>query len=276
MHLHTRFISATALLALLLGRPVVGYQKPVREEVPTGVVVEEVGQDGSGEKARVRAGEVLLSWIRPASLPANPKAAQGEFRSPFDFREVEIEQAPRGQVRLYGTREGKRISFTVPPGTWTIKVRPQMPQGVLSVYQVGTELIAAKDIDKGVALWREAAEEPKKGKDSRLVGWLFLRMGDALAEAGKWDEAHVAYGKAIQEAEGAGEAAPLAMAWDSEGKVFQKQNDFGAAREAYTEALKIQEEISPESLSLANSLHSLGGVAWRRGELAAAEEFHQR
>ena len=49
---------------------------------PAGVVVEEVEKGSAGERARVKPGDVLVSWVRFPALPANPDAAQGSFRAP--------------------------------------------------------------------------------------------------------------------------------------------------------------------------------------------------
>ncbi|HSS47739.1 MAG TPA: hypothetical protein VLX28_02220, partial [Thermoanaerobaculia bacterium] len=37
-----------------------------------GVVVESLGAQGAGARAGLHAGDVLLSWRRPAAPPANP------------------------------------------------------------------------------------------------------------------------------------------------------------------------------------------------------------
>ena len=129
------------------------------------MVVEEVGKDSAGEKAGIRPGDVVLSWVRAAAPPANPEEARGEIGSPFDLAEIEMEQAPRGEVRLSGTRDGASFSVAVPPGAWAITVRPHLVEPMLSAYQQGKDLIAAKEIDKGVAGWRELAAQANRANE---------------------------------------------------------------------------------------------------------------
>src|SRR5215211_3962792 len=82
----------------------------------SGVVVEEVGKGSALEKAGLRPGDLLLAWERSPDPPANPGGGQGEIRTVFDWLWVKTEQAPRGNVRLHGEREGVATSFEVPKG----------------------------------------------------------------------------------------------------------------------------------------------------------------
>ena len=60
-----------------------------------GVVVETVAPASALEKAGAREGDVFRAWARPANPPANPEPASGTLQSPFDWKWLEIEQAPR-------------------------------------------------------------------------------------------------------------------------------------------------------------------------------------
>jgi CHAT domain-containing protein/Tfp pilus assembly protein PilF len=242
---------------------------------PRGVVVEEVGRNASGEKAGVKPGDVLLSWVRAAAPPANPEETRGEIGSPFDLAEIEMEQAPRGEMRLSGTRNGMSFSVLVPPGAWAITVRPHLVEPALSAYQQGQALVAAKETDKGIAAWRELAAADQ-AQYWELAAWLLLKVGDTLASARKWDEAHAAYGAAIVANKGRDEPSIVARLLDAEGGAFERQNDFPKAEAAYREALQTREAISHETLAVAASLYKLGIVAFGRGDLAAAEGAFRR
>src|SRR5579871_5606290 len=61
-----------------------------------GVVVETVANYSEGEKVGIANGDVIRAWTRGD--------VKGKIRSPFDLIEVELEQQPRGQVTLEGTR----------------------------------------------------------------------------------------------------------------------------------------------------------------------------
>src|SRR5262245_12916439 len=79
-----------------------------------GVLVEGVSRGFGGEKAGILAGDIIESWSRAPRPPANPQAAHGALRMPFDLLHVEIEQGPRGGVTLTGRREGRRTQWTMP------------------------------------------------------------------------------------------------------------------------------------------------------------------
>src|SRR6185295_1857605 len=78
------------------------------------VVVEGLEPGSVTERAGLKPGDVLLRWERAASPPANPEPAGGTLASPFDVDDVEREQAPRGDVTLYGTRGGEALALAIP------------------------------------------------------------------------------------------------------------------------------------------------------------------
>jgi CHAT domain-containing protein/tetratricopeptide (TPR) repeat protein len=239
-----------------------------------GVIVEEVGSSSVGAKAGIRPGDVVLSWTRAPAPPANPDEARGDIRSAFDLAGVEIEQAPRGEVRLAGTRDDASFTLTLPPGgAWEISVRPQLPPEWLATYHQGKSMIDAGGSDKGVAAWRELAARADSAGEAELGAWLGARVGGALANLRKWEEAHAAYQQAIALAKEHGAPAIAAQILDDDGVAFERQNDFPKAAAAYREALQLRETISQESLAVARSLNVLGNLGRLRGELSAAERF---
>ena len=181
-----------------------------------GVFVEEVARNSAGESAGIKSGDVLLSWVRTASPPANPAEALGVLGSPFDLAEIEIEEAPRGSVTLTGIRDGQSFSATLPPGEWKIMARPHVPEALLASYQEGIRLNAAKEIEKGTKTWQEVAARAQSSHDPVLGYWLSLRVADVLAEARRWDAADAAYREAMAQ----GKKHPSARAscvWLGEG-----------------------------------------------------------
>jgi CHAT domain-containing protein/Tfp pilus assembly protein PilF len=246
-------------------------QAPLR-----GVVVEEVGKGSAGEKAGIRPGDVLLSWVRAAAPPANPDEPRGEIASPFDFADIELEQAPRGTVTLLVTRNGANVFVTVPPGAWAIAVRPAFGAEMLSRYQQGRDLLV-KEIDKALSVWRDLAVQADAANDRELAAWLLFRVGDALAAARRWDEAHAGYQAAIAAVKDHGGApAVLAAIWEADGTAFERQSNFPRAEAAYGLALELREKASKEGLAVAAGLTRLGVTALARGDLAAAEQFFKR
>ena len=101
-------------------------------------------------------------------------------------------------------------------------------------------------------------------------------MGDTLATARRWDEAHADYRASIEAAKGRGDPALVARMWDAEGRAFERQNDFPKALAPHREALQLRQQISHETLAVAASLNRLGLASLVRGELAAAEDYLKR
>src|SRR6185295_5013317 len=101
-------------------------------EVPrpsAAVVVSDVPAGSVGAAAGLRPGDVLCRWQRRAS-PTSAEAS-GTFRSPFDWREVSIEQVPRGDVLLSGRRSGVAATWVLiggGPSSWRpVQVQPRLP-----------------------------------------------------------------------------------------------------------------------------------------------------
>ena len=166
-----------------------------------GVVVEDVKKYSSGEQAGIQSGDILRSWQRRSNPPADSMAAKGSLTSIFDFIMAETEQGPRGPVKLAGERAGTKAVFDLPVGEWKITVRPDLGKEGLRRYLDGKALIEKKDAEKGIALWEEWAGSGEALKDDLLSCWLYLQIGNALADQRKWKEAQAAYDKALSRAE---------------------------------------------------------------------------
>ena len=121
---HGLRVASVALAVGVLGwiLPAEVQATPEPQPGEAGVVVEEVGEGSALEKADLLLGDILLSWERLPSPPANvgpprapqgddTQAAQGELVSPFDWQWLVIEQAPQGRVKLLGQRQGEATVF---------------------------------------------------------------------------------------------------------------------------------------------------------------------
>jgi CHAT domain-containing protein/Tfp pilus assembly protein PilF len=263
-------VSAAIIACWVLG------QAPAVDAAQAGVMVEEVSAGSAGEKAGIRAGDVLLGWDRPASPPANPGKVEEPIESVFDWLWVEMEQGPRGPVNVRGEREGKAAVFQVPMGEWGIRVHPRLDRDVLERYIDGKAAVASKQLERGIASWREVVTSAESIDDVLTVCWMHLKIGDTWAEAQRWKEAQAAYESARGMAETAGNVVARAIIWDAIGLSFERQSLFAEAARAYESSLVVRESGSAESLSVARSLYSVGNVAWRRGDLATAESFNER
>ncbi len=246
-------------------------QVPMAER---GVVVEEVGEGSTLEKAGLQAGDVVFAWERLPAPPANPQGAQGTIESVFDWIGLKFEQAPRGTVKLTGQRGGEVKVFEVVPGKWKATLRAKMPGGMLEDYARGEEFIEAEEPELGIDLWHKVAGTAEnQAADGRLRCWLHLRIGDAWGKARQWEKAHSAYGSALEAAQD-----PMAKVaiWQAVGDAYEKASEFETAREAYGSAQEIRERTWGESLAFARGLNDLGRLDAKQGRLDAAEGYGQR
>ncbi len=239
-----------------------------------GVVMEDVGEGSALEKAGRRPGDVAYAWERLPNPPANPQGARGTIESVFDWMGLEVEQAPRGTVKLTGQRDGEIKVFEVVSGKWKIAVRARMPKLMLEDYERGRKLIDAGDFEAGTDLWYKVAgvAESQALDNERLTCWLLLHIGDAWGEARQWEKAHDAYRAALKTARD-----PLARVaiWQAIGFAYEKANDFEPARKAYGSAREIRQGTWGESLALARSLNVLGRLDAKQRRLAAAQGYFE-
>jgi CHAT domain-containing protein/Tfp pilus assembly protein PilF len=276
-----------------------------------GLIVEEVDKASTGERAGLRAGDVLVSWSR-ASPPG-----RGELLTPFDLVVVETSEGPRGALTLRGSRGSRAISVSMPVGEWGLKTRPRLSEGSLQAYERargeasaghGATLLSAA-ADLAATLERDGA-----GRD---VPWLWLRLGEIALKAGTKAEAITAFDDALAAARRLADARAESIVLDAEGVAFQSHGELARAEDAgraacelrtrdsgeglwtamalehwgrsawlglkldladerWHHAFAIREKLAPRSLELAVSLNTLAVVAFRRGDLAGADELYKR
>jgi CHAT domain-containing protein len=282
---------------------------------PQGVVVDEVHAGFGAEQAGLRPGDVLLEWARAATPPVNPEPARGTLRSQFDLVEIELEQAPRGEVTLAGTRDGQPLTVHMPRNDWVVSVRPPLDAAELQAYAEGRRLIDGGDAEGGLALWRDLARSFRGAGDGARAAWLFLKAGRFATFQARWPAADAAFEEGIAAAGGDAGAQALietfsaasrterldwagalegfaralalyrarhadslheAHVLDQLGDVAFKHGDLDASEQHNRRALDIRQSAAPDSAAVANSLHNLGLVAAARGDLAAAEGYFQR
>ena len=233
----------------------------------TGPVVERVEPGGAAARAAVRRGDVLLAWKRAAS--------SGELRTPFDLWRVEIEQAPRGVVRLTGLREGRPVSFELSPRSWRMTTRPALPSPLLESYLAGSREIEASRVARGLAAWRDlAARWSKDGRTEDAV-WLTVRMADVAARAGRPTEALDAYPAALRLASSADPWTRLNLL-DLYGSALLRRSQLDRAAAEYRKALEIADREAPDGLAVAFVLQALGSVEESADKRGAARDFYSR
>jgi CHAT domain-containing protein len=278
------------------------------ENVEKGVVVEWVSNGSEGQKAGIRAGDVLLKWSR--------EEMEGSITSPFDLPYIRFEQAARAPVVLRGLRGRQRRSWRLGPEIWGIAARPNLQGQLLATYLEGEAFSPAGDVSKAIECWRTAATLAQSLGEARLSAWLLSHAAQALYGARKWDQANASYLEALHQASDNDSVAraeifrQLASAFnyrddaESSEKYYARalaewrklqagsiaasqtllqmgiirldRGDLAEAEEAFRDALQIAETSSPNNVLVAWSLTRLGTIASFRGDLATAETYFRR
>ena len=255
------------------------FEEPSKSSSWPGVVVEEVSEGSAPGKAGLEAGDVVLAWERSQVDPAQTGVdrpgtmpSEGRFESVFDWLWLEVEQAPRGPIKLIGEREGEPMVLQVGVGLWDVEVRPRMLPELVGSYLAGKELAEAGELESGTALWQEIADMAQGRRDGVLPCWLQLRIAEFWAEERIWEKAHVAYQSALVAAR---EPVAQVAIWDAIGKSHERQGELSEAEASYRSVFEVRQVTWGRSLGIAVSLNNLGRVAFDRGELERAAGHFQ-
>jgi CHAT domain-containing protein/tetratricopeptide (TPR) repeat protein len=236
-------------------------------EPEEGAMVEEVTKGYAAERVGIRPGDLLLSWSRGDDY-------SGPVRSPFDLGRLELEQAPRGVVTLYGTRGGGRQEWVLPPSRWGLRARPHLPEALLTLYEQGRNLIAVKDLEGGSRHWRSAVEAADSRKDPLRAAWLQARLARALFDANRWAEADMAWEAAVQRLERSQPDVAAQLLRDQDWiEALMSRNALDRAEARLRRATALEPE---ENLAAAGDLSWLGRIMRFRGETAVAEALLHR
>src|SRR5262245_23756711 len=152
------------LACLALGAPVVA---GVDGTPPTGVVVDEVCPDSAAAAAGMRTGDVILSWSRPSA----PGDGRRSIQSPFELAQLEVEEAPRGEIVLIGERNQAETTWTLPPVPFGLRVRPALGPELLRWCRKHALVESAK-LAASAEPWRQAA---RQAGDAIVSTWLLSR-----------------------------------------------------------------------------------------------------
>jgi len=262
-------VSCFALVVILAAAP-------LPAATPGDAIVETIAKDSLGEKAGLQAGDVILSWSRAASPPANTVGAKGGIDWPFDLDEVEVEQAPRGEITLYGLRGRKKMTWILPRGAWDFDTRPALPRELMSLHQRALSLAESKNLKEAANVWREAAEKSALMANTRITIWLLRRAGVAAASAREWPEANSAFDAAISLSTKNALDLPSAFLLRKSGEALRRQNQWDQSESCYNKALALDRKHDPQALGVAVDLHGLNNVKFRRGDLIAAQDIAQQ
>jgi len=228
--------------------------------VLSGVVIEEIPKGSALEKAGLQVGDVILSWERLPNPPANPEAASERIDTPFDWMWLEIEQAPRGVVRLTGERGRKRMLFEVPVGAWNGKVSLNLSGSTNASIFNGCDDSASQ----------EHVSQAELKSRVVLCTWNRLKTASELFDAGHRPEAESLLATPLSPA-----LSPslIALSHLYEGQLYKLHGDVDLAQQAFT--IGLQHANQDELLACLFHFY-LGYVELNRSNLLLAQDHYSR
>ena len=285
-------------LLLILPRPIlVASADPSRKATngSPGIVVEDVTKNSTAEEAGIRQGDRLIAWRRPGNQTTDSKGADGTFREASDFLYLNWEQSPRGKITLTGLRNGKPVTFVLPPDNWEISRRPWMPEGsftllspdwgmsvmplmpaaTLSAYEQARAHLKAGEPQDAFSIWMRTASEVESA-NPHLARWFWTRAADALSSAQAWQLADEALDRAARQAEREGDAQGLGEICYRQGSSRYRRQDMAGAEISFKKAAELWRGTAGDSLTLAAVTATLALVANLRGDSATNDALEIR
>jgi len=242
-------------------------------QTTTGIVVEAVSRGSAADKAGIQVGDELVGWTR-AVPPSTTAIAVGEFHSPFDAHEFELEQLPRSGTSVIVVRQGVRIDASLIPGFWGVTSRPWFSSGDLPIYEAGRT--AEKDNSSmALAAWKPLIDRAVADGNVSTAAWLMTRAATALVAVKQTAVADDLFERAANLFTGPQNLAHQACVWQAKGNAYvldpspvfatgtapkYEPRDVEAALAAHERALTLRSQIGPHSLSAAESQIVVGYV----------------
>jgi CHAT domain-containing protein/Tfp pilus assembly protein PilF len=137
-----------------------------------GVRVLSVDKNSAAEKAGLQKGDIILGWSRGQE--------SGKIETPFDFGWVDIEQRPRGEMVLTGTRAGERKSWVLKDENWSMDTAPVYKGRLLQVFEQTQALLAAGKKLEAAKYWSNASAPLPES--SWLPAWSAYYSGNLFAK----------------------------------------------------------------------------------------------
>lgn len=228
--------------------------------------MEELPAGSALSKAGIEVGDRLDSWQRP-------DGSSGTLASPFDWRWLQMQHAPRGSVRLLGERRsgpgalGESLDVVVGAGKWKAWARPELPVGISAAYASGVDRLSEGDARAAAEIWRRTAGSTPSRSDRC---WLLLRAGERLSRAGEQEIAEPFMREAIELAETPRERAEVWRAW---GLATLPLSRLEESENALRKALETWKSEWSGGLGQADLWSYLAEVAETRGDVEATGKW---
>ncbi len=237
-------------------------------ESPDGVIVEEDCTRSALHKIGLKAGDIVLAWEK-LSRSSSLEPAKGSIDSIFDWLWLNIEEVPRGGLKLVVRRNGLMQVFQVPEGHWDAKIRPAMDGDILKSFLITRELAESGQSPQAADSLARLIELARSRSQSSLSYWLSLQASNHWASRGDWSKANKVQIVALEGVDGARDQA---LAWLNIGDLRRDQEDFGTALDAYHKAKRLSEIFQRNSLLATKADHEIANILRLQGSVKLAEE----
>jgi hypothetical protein len=252
------------------------------QRAESAVRVERVETPSAAASAGIRTGDRLLSWQRTRQ---GQVVARGRFLQPFDIRDFELEQLPRGGTRVILERDGTQITVAPVPGPWGLEAGLDLESELQRRYDRGLARARAHDIPGALEVWRPLAVDLERGRQVAAAIWLCSRIGTLLIDpvgtgAGiyskEWvegkgvDDADMLFAEAARLAKQVSNRRLEAMVHEAAGAAWRMADapfwfwgrvSLGRVRKSFARALELRRQLDPSALSVAAVSQALA-ITW--------------
>jgi CHAT domain-containing protein len=239
-----------------------------------GLVIEDVRAGSAPDIAGVRPGDVLLRWSRPAAPPAHPEAASAAFDRPGDVLVVEYAEAQVGGLTVTVRRDAALQDLAVPPGLWSLAVRPQLAPADLAVYERARAVLKGPEPAPGLDALNDLARSWERDGRISDAAWLYYSLARLAVRARVWPVADAAFAEARRAAQAAGDPVGAAFALAFEGRSLETRGDLAKAALRHQAALELYRAAGGSPLLVAWGLAQVARVTYDSGDLAGSEAHH--
>jgi CHAT domain-containing protein len=228
--------------------------------VKPGVVVTSVTKGWVADRAGLKEGDVLTSWVQSENVH--------NIRTPDDVDYAEIVQRVGAEVTLKGTEGDREQSWHLPADYWGITTRPNFHGGLLSSYLRGEQLAKDGQAIQAIQVWRQLALSV--GDDCVRMG-LLERVAETATSARLWQEADTAYQQASDEKAclDATVTPRILQHWSTS---FRSRRDFPGARMRIEQALGLLSKGPERDLYRVWLVGYLGFIATSTDDQKTAHE----
>jgi hypothetical protein len=151
----------------------------VESQIGPGVVVEEIKKKFAAVNTGLQKGDVLLRWQRGN--------VGGEIQSPFDLREIGLEQCSLGAVTLTGTRGGKNRTWVIQDSFRQVTARPNFRARFLTLYLNTKKLALKGGFTEIINPSQTMVDLPLDSQHPWLQSWLLFAAAEQSSKIRQWN-----------------------------------------------------------------------------------------